>query len=49
MPNWYKVFKGLWKCPKCDDQEIIIDEYSFTGTGLLRLLDWQSYEYVAAT
>lgn len=49
MTNWYKVFKGRWRCPKCGSQEIIINEHSFTGTGLSRLLDWQTYEYVAVT
>jgi len=33
--------------PKCGSMEIIVNEHASTGTGLSRLLDWQSYEYVA--
>ncbi|ALL00791.1 hypothetical protein Pyrde_0741 [Pyrodictium delaneyi] len=49
MSRWLEVFEGRWKCPKCGSMEIIVNEHAFTGTGLSRLLDWQSYEYVAVT
>ncbi len=49
MVDWYKVFSGRWKCPKCSSMEIIINEHAFTGSGLTRLLNWQSYEYLAVT
>jgi len=49
MADWYEVFRGRWKCPKCGSHEIIINEHSFTDTGLSRLFDLQSYGYVAVT
>jgi len=49
LTDWYRLFKGRWKCPKCGSQDIIINEHALTGAGFTRLMNWQSYEYVAVT
>ncbi len=49
MVDVLEEIKKRWKCPKCGTSDPYINEHSFTGSGLSRLLNWQAYTYIAIT